>query len=622
MLSLTHATILGILVTTLVACETPRIASPHHVTGSTVEGPSPNCNSKDLNNKDRDLCALATKNLTELAWYKNNEWSYNRGRADKEPKTERPLVCVAISGGGIRSAAFGIGVMQGLHETKVEGTEKSLLKHVDILSGTSGGAYAVSWYYMQGPPTENPYPSDDQLFDRKGVFQLQLQKQAHFLGMPAYFESVFGNVVLLSPVNLIVNGIWGAHFNTSLAHYIYRWNIKDTFHGGNSATLVSLRDNINTNKLPYFIITATSRIDENNFHTDSLLRNTVFEFTPLRMGNDGYTYLLSDDDQASIKKIDEIVAISGAAPDSSQIVSGSAQRFLASGLNSDYGHYIDNYNDKRHHFRRFLTKLAPIPFYFFTETYNRDLRGSDIYLSDGGHQENLAAYPLIRRQCEHLIIVDGEYDYNYEFESYFKLKHNIERELQVTMTLTPTEFCKGSKRADCRDTDIDRIQDELRKNTERPGTRGEAEDRRQGIPYDCCFSGQYPIVSGTIRSFPFPILDQLTGEVKKVQWKEINVTYIKMAIDEGRFKGWTTMPEVERKKVREEVGQDAADYFANTMANTCDVRYFYPCAFPQFSTAYQSFTDTQFKAYVDLGATMVKQHLTAELKESLQLTPK
>ena len=626
------------LFATLVACETPRVASPHHVIGSTIRDRTPtNC----ANNKERvpnpssdlkldyEICDRALTNLTELAWYKEHEWHYNRGRDGASKPQQRPLVCVAISGGGIRSAAFGIGVMNGLHKKEVEkhttGTQnnkKSLLKYVDILSGTSGGAYAVSWYYMQYPtnqnPEENPDHSNEKLFDSQGYFQQELQENAHFIGMPAYIGSAFSDVILLSPFNFLFNGLWGTHTNTSLGHYIYRTNIKNTFYSGDSITLADLRDKIEKNKLPYFIITTTSRIDENAFHTDSLLRNTVFEFTPLRMGNDGFTYIKSDEN-APLTDLGEIVAISGAAPDSSQAVSGGAQRFLASGLNTDYGRYIKNYNDTRHRLRRSLTKLAPIPLYFFTESYNRDLYGSDIYLSDGGHQENLAAYPLIRRQCEHLIIVDGEYDDNYEFKSYFKLKQSIERELQVSMTLTRTDSCKNSPRVDCLETDIERIEDAFQKNAERPGARGEAEDRRKGIPR-CCFSGQHPIVNGKIRHFPILDKEPLPGQPQPVGWQETTVTYIKLAIDEDLFKDWKNMSDTQHEAIRKQIGTDAANYFVSVYTNTCDVRYFYPCAFPQFSTAYQSFTDTQFKAYVDLGATMVKQHLKANLREgSLEL---
>jgi hypothetical protein len=50
----------------------------------------------------------------------------------------RNLVGVALSGGGIRSATFNLGVLQGLQEL-------DLLRHVDYLSTVSGGGYIGSW---------------------------------------------------------------------------------------------------------------------------------------------------------------------------------------------------------------------------------------------------------------------------------------------------------------------------------------------------------------------------------------------------------------------------------------------------------------------------------------------
>jgi hypothetical protein len=49
------------------------------------------------------------------------------------------LVGLAFSGGGIRSATFNLGILQGLAEQK-------LLKHVDYLSTVSGGGYIGAWF--------------------------------------------------------------------------------------------------------------------------------------------------------------------------------------------------------------------------------------------------------------------------------------------------------------------------------------------------------------------------------------------------------------------------------------------------------------------------------------------
>src|SRR5262245_51647149 len=59
----------------------------------------------------------------------------------------------ALSGGGIRSATFSLGVMQRL-------AKAGILKHVDYLSTVSGGGYigtALSWWLSGKSGSDKPY---------------------------------------------------------------------------------------------------------------------------------------------------------------------------------------------------------------------------------------------------------------------------------------------------------------------------------------------------------------------------------------------------------------------------------------------------------------------------------
>ena len=58
-------------------------------------------------------------------------------RVVTEPVKEN-LVGLALSGGGIRSATFGLGVLEGLKSF-------GLLKKIDYLSTVSGGGYIGAW---------------------------------------------------------------------------------------------------------------------------------------------------------------------------------------------------------------------------------------------------------------------------------------------------------------------------------------------------------------------------------------------------------------------------------------------------------------------------------------------
>ncbi|HZI80988.1 MAG TPA: patatin-like phospholipase family protein [Vicinamibacterales bacterium] len=55
-----------------------------------------------------------------------------------DTSSDAPLVGLALSGGGIRSACFGLGVLQALHKLK-------LFRHLDYVSTVSGGGYIGGW---------------------------------------------------------------------------------------------------------------------------------------------------------------------------------------------------------------------------------------------------------------------------------------------------------------------------------------------------------------------------------------------------------------------------------------------------------------------------------------------
>ena len=63
---------------------------------------------------------------------------------------------LALSGGGIRSASFGLGVMQAL-------VSASVLKKLDYLSTVSGGGYigsSLTWFLHNGLPDDRPAGTD------------------------------------------------------------------------------------------------------------------------------------------------------------------------------------------------------------------------------------------------------------------------------------------------------------------------------------------------------------------------------------------------------------------------------------------------------------------------------
>jgi hypothetical protein len=74
--------------------------------------------------------------------------------------------------------------------------------------------------------------------------------------------------------------------------------------------------------------------------------------------------------------------------------------------------------------------------YFFLEMFGRlDERSRNVYLTDGGHIENLGAYELLKRRCRLIIVVDAEADPAMKFGSFVKLQRHARIDLGIRIEL-------------------------------------------------------------------------------------------------------------------------------------------------------------------------------------------
>lgn len=521
------------------------------------------------------------------------EQSYARERAYYlNPKAEGdktyPRVCLSFSGGGIRSAAYSIGVMKGLHA--LAGKDGAPFLHqIDILSGASGGAYALTWYYVN---QLEPNPTN-----RGDLFALPAQQylrdNADFIAPFTVGVAAVGDTALI-PLNLFANGVFGWHWNTSfLATSAYELAIQKSFHGGRNTTFPKLNALIQEKRLPFFVIGTTARIDDDRFHNAALLSKSIFEFTPLGFGSDGLGHSRPDDDFPVT--VSEAVEISGAAWDASQSLSGTSQKVAGSALNQDTGRFLTNRQVDRSWLKKLGYWASPFPLYFFNRAYTMDQYGARLYLSDGGHSENLAAFPLVRRVCENIILVDAEYDPNYTFEAYFKLKEALGRELSVATKLDPQPAhlnLAGSV-------------DDIHMAVERQRTLDNVNDSNWIAPITKqYFSGRQPVMSGTISTIPltFP-----SGVIRK----DLKLTYIKLALDEEEFRNVTGPT---KEALMTKYGKEVVTYVDSVLTNDCELRprvfaWFKKCTFPHYPTTYQNYAESQFAAYVKLGECIVLNHL-------------
>jgi hypothetical protein len=482
----------------------------------------------------------AQRNADLLKQYRD-EWQFNRNPDGP------PQLCVAMSGGGMRSASYNIGVLQGLHELGV-------LPKVDILSSVSGGGYALSWFYLQQYYSKQYGHSvgPDDLFDRNGRFQDYLGSHGNLLYRTTTGAYEIGRDVLswlvTLPANIVANGIFDWRINLNPWRHDYENNIERVFHlvpdpvygkplnaawfwststvePKGEAELPQLRAFLLERHLPYFIINTTAAIDDDGWRYNSELSKNVYEFTPLHHGSDAFGYR----QDAFPVNMSRAVSISGAAYDSTSLP-GARRQVAASLINGDLGYHIENPQANT----PWWLYMMPFPLYVLPHNV-RDIHGPSIYLTDGGHSENLAAYSVVRRLCRHIVIVDAEHDPNYQFEGLRRLQRRLTAELGVELRLPV------------------------------------------GKPYNrAC-----PVLGGQIGEFP------VANGVGRAEAMHLGVTYIKLAMDTDHL---------------DKYPQTVADYYNKhpvVKKSLLGIQTEDP--FPQQPTSDQKFSEGQFQAYRDLG---------------------
>jgi hypothetical protein len=544
------------------------------------------------------------------------EWQLNKGDPNAPPTHG-----LAMSGGGMRSAAFNIGVLKGLHEAKK-------LHNLDIMSSVSGGGYALSWYYLQ---KFNSGADDAALFDPSGRFQRHLEENgriithsnAFLVEFPEYLFKLGINVVAI-PVHWMANGLFDWHLNLAPYRWFYQNAIEREFHltpaedgkgfendysaGGivvgvkNPVQFSAMKAFIKKNKLPTFVINTTAAISDNINHYGADFGNTIFEFTPFAYGSDAYGYQ-SEDFPIDISTA---VAVSGAAADSSILPTRTGM--VLSALNCDLGYNIPNYNitDVR---KVAGHNLLPLPFYLAYRS-NDDIRGTSIYLTDGGHSENLGAFALIRRMCRNIIIIDAEHDPHYRFEAYRKLKERLKKELRVDFSLPLIDDglklrsfkFEGNEAFDENNlsekltkemglsTDLKVKYDEkikLWKVTDRETSKSYmVKQENDELTVYQTYDGSQPVMIGTIGRFPFRVDDKLEAVT-------LDVTYIKLSLDLDKL---------------DQYPPSVTNYYRSKKKWFKELTGFQNSPFPHEDTSDISYGKKQFSAYRDLGHFIVTQY--------------
>ncbi|MEA3236043.1 patatin-like phospholipase family protein [Pseudomonas mosselii] len=394
----------------------------------------------------------------------------------KEITGYRPELGVSLSGGGMRSATFSIGVLAGLQK-------QGILNQIDIVSSVSGGSYANLWliqqlYGLANYPNQNT--STDELFksyyvyeairDNPGIepmprpknadqtsrrFQTYIENNSYlitksqdsdygqFIDKTSYVSEMTARTALWIPsvpLNLIANGVFRWQVNLNPWESAYRQGIERTFgtyptdwHSASKDPRPNYHELAGAAKrgeIPFFIVNTTAAYggkfewlrtsDFAGFNSD--LASVVYEFTPLAYGNTAFGYCDYQDRKtregygvpcypADAPKLAEAVMMSGAAVDALKLsnfpLGYVGLDAAADALNLSLGRYIPN--PRVEPATRAWHKALPFPFYLAANQKYDETRDS-VYLSDGGHSENLGMYALVKRRVKNIIAIDAEHE--------------------------------------------------------------------------------------------------------------------------------------------------------------------------------------------------------------------
>lgn len=388
----------------------------------------------------------------------------------------RPEVCLALSGGGVRSAAFSIGVLSAFHA-------KRLLNRVAVISSVSGGGYAASWYYVQlyrqaqsaplqqyansSAPVmltaEQRQSAEAAMFQAPsadaGIYQAYLRDNARMMTEQAGLPMVAGTALYSIPANLLLNMVLSERANVAVAAAAHEWSIRMAFQTAPRVNIGDAPDDdMSLYRLGQFALKSALpewRINATVWPADVepgqlTLAESVFSFGPTDYGAQSVgRWRYAEDDEVNTKTVPaigvaEAVVRSAAAIDTNSWTSDPSLRMVASALAVNTGAHLPNPALSRR--ARFIHGALPLPAYFAYH-HAPDVFGTHLYLTDGGHSENLGVFSLLQRRCKTIVVVDGEQDPNYQFEGYFLLKKRLKQEYGDRVTLQIDEIWRPKTEA-------------------------------------------------------------------------------------------------------------------------------------------------------------------------------
>jgi Patatin-like phospholipase len=269
----------------------------------------------------------------------------------------------------------------------------------------------------------------------------------------SWTQRALGPGWLFAALALICYGIQSCYSpNSNSLHRLYRDRLGEAFcfvqrddkpdPAGNTAlsALKSCR--------PIPIINAAINLQRSRVVKSKGRMADFFTFTPFTVGSDatGFAKTLAIQKLEEARNLDiaTAIAISGAAASSN--MGSQSLRPLAALLaffNVRLGYWFPNpkrtVSDKG---------IKPNLWYFVNEVLGNLNEDSNlVYLTDGGHIENLGLYELIRRRCRLIVAVDAEADPKMNFGSFVTLQRYARIDLGARIELPWAQLAEISREA-------------------------------------------------------------------------------------------------------------------------------------------------------------------------------
>ena len=203
---------------------------------------------------------------------------------------------------------------------------------------------------------------------------------------------------------------------------------------------------------PFHLINTALNIQGSKYANRRGRNADFFVFSPKFIGSSATQYVKTEEFEDDVKELDlaTAMAVSGAAASANMGASSiKALTPTLAILNVRLGYWVAN---PRHlaQDRKHSSVFASVfdQFYFVQELLGLMRESSDlIYLTDGGHIENLGIYELLRRRCKLIIAVDAEADPEMSFRSLVALQRYARIDLGVLIDLPWAEIRDATRAA-------------------------------------------------------------------------------------------------------------------------------------------------------------------------------